>query len=710
MKQVVIKQGQSTIEEIPAPCVEKGCLLVRVQHSCISPGTGIGDHPTNDATPLWKKALKNPQRVKQAIKMVMTQGFQKTKNMVEEKRPMGSPMGHSAAGEVLQVGAGVTDLREGDRVACAGRQFSHHAEVISVPRNLTAPVPDNVSSIHASTVTMGAIALQGVRRAYPSLGETFVVMGLDLLGQLTLQFLKQSGCNVIGVDADTERIELAKGLGMDVGLQELDMEEVSRLTNGYGADGVIITATSSLRNFLSDAFHLCRRKGRVVLVGDVSLNLHQEDFQQKEIDFFISTSYGPGSYDPTYEEQGIDYPLPYVRWTENRNMVAYLDLLSRGKLEVDPLITEIYPIEKAQEAYAVLTANLPKPLGILLSYPRSSTISHTITTPRIQYKKGHIIDVAVVGAGNFARSVLLPNLGDLRDLFQVKAIVSRSGHNAASIAEQFQAPISSTNYEEILANPGIDAVIITTHRHNLPQEVVLKTLQAGKHLLTEKSLCAHREELEGVKEYFSQNSATPLLLTGSNRRFSPAIQSLRPYLKKPLIINYRINTGYIPKKHCPNQESGGGCNICEACHIYDLFTYLTGDKISQISAQNIRYHSEQYHINDNFVATMQFQGGSVATLTYTSMGSPDYPKEHMEIYSNGKVIVLEDYKRVSLFGMKGTRFNTQAANKGDKEKLAAFGSAILSGDSWPVPLWQQFQVTEISLEIERQLTTGARAG
>lgn len=706
---MVNRQGQ-TIKEVPAPCVESGSLLVQVQYSCISREAEIWDRSSSSATPLWKKALKNPQRVKQAIKMVMTQGFQKTKNTIEKKRTLSSPTGYSAAGEVVQVGAGVMDLGAGDRVACAGRQFSHHAEVISVPRNLIVPIPDSVSSSHASTVAAGAIAMQGMRRASPALGETFVVMGLDLLGQLTLQFLKQSGCHVIGIDADTKRVELAKSLGMDVGLQDVDVEEIKRLTGGYGADGVLITVTpSSFSDFVSASLHLCRRRGRVVVVGDVSINLNREDFYQKEIDFFISTSYGPGSYDSTYEEQGIDYPLPYVRWTENRNMAAYLDLLERGKLEIDPLITDIYPIEKVQEAYATLTTNLPKPLGVLLSYPRSPTISHTVTTPRIQYKKGHIVDVAVVGAGNFAKSVLLPNLEDLRDLFQVKAIVSRFGHNAASTAEQFQAPISSTSYEEILANPGVDAIIITSHR-NLPQEFVLKTLRAGKHLLMEKFLCAHQGELEGIKDYFSQNSSAPLLLTGFNRRFSPAIQSLKPYLKKPLIINYRMNTEYVTQKHCPQQEMWGRGNSCEACHIYDLFTYLTGDKVSQISAQGIRHHSDRYHGNDNFVATMQFQGGSVATLTYTSMGSRDYPKEHMEIYSNGKVIVLEEYKRVSLFGAKGARFNAQTANKGDKEELIAFGSSILSGDSWPIPLWQQFQATEISLEVERQLTTDAPVG
>ena len=704
MKQVMIKQGQSIVEEVPAPCAEKGRVLVQVEYSCISPGTELSGMQ-GSAEPLWKKALKHPHKVKKAIEMVMTQGFKKTKSIVEGKHLAGNPTGYSAAGTVVQVGTGVTDLRIGDRVACAGAQCAHHAEVISVPRNLTASIPENVSTAHASTITMGAIAMQGLRRAQPTLGETFVVIGLGFLGQLTSQFLKQSGCHVVGIDLNMQRTDLAEELGMDIGFQRSDVEEIGHLTNGHGADGVIITAASPSHDIVSDAFHLCRRKGRVVLVGDVGLNLNRADFYQKEIDFFISTSYGPGRYDSLYEERGIDYPISYVRWTENRNMSAYLDLLAQEKLSLDALIAKIYPIDQAEEAYAALKTDISKPLGILLSYPQSQT-SHTITTPRIQYKEGTHIEIAVVGAGGFAKGMHLPNLESLKELFQIKAVVSRSGHNAAATAKQFNAPIASTSYDEVLANPEIDAVIITT-RHDLHQNMALKALQSGKHVLLEKPLCLNQEELEEIKAYFSENTSTPLLLTGFNRRFSPSIQKIKEHVKGPLIINYRMNAGYIPQEHWVQQEEGGGRNIGEACHIYDLFTYLTGSKVSQINAQSIRPHSEQYHINDNFVATMQFEEGSVATLTYTALGSKDYPKEHMEIYADGKVFVLEDYKKVSLYGIKESGLSTQLSNKGQKEELAAFGKAILSGDAWPIPLWQQFQATEISFEIERQLTTGS---
>lgn len=701
MKQVIIKQGQSVVEDVPAPCAEKGRLLVQVDHSCISPGTELSGMQEN-AQPLWKKALKNPHKVKKAIEMMMLQGFKKTKSLVEGKLLAGTPTGYSAAGTVLQVGEGITDLGVGDRVACAGAECAHHAEVISVPRNLTVTVPGNVPFAHASTVTMGAIALQGIRRAQPTLGETFVVIGLGFLGQLTSQFLKLNGCHVVGIDLDKERTDLAKQLGMDNGFQQSDVEEIGRLTHGHGADGVIITAASPSHTIVSDAFHLCRRKGRVVLVGDVGLNLNRADFYQKEIDFFISTSYGPGRYDPLYEERGIDYPLSYVRWTENRNMSTYLDLLSEGKLNLDPLIQKTYPIDQASKAYAELKTSTPKPLGILFSYS-PSPVSHTITTPHTPKQKKSHIHVAVVGAGSFAKGVHLPHLESLRNQFQIKAIVTRSGHNAAATAKQFKAPIASTSYEEVISNPEIDAVIITT-RHDLHKNMALQGLKAGKHLLLEKPLCLNREELEEIKTYFAENTSTPLLLTGFNRRFSPSIQKIKEHVTGPMIINYRMNAGYLPVEHWVHQPEGGGRNIGEACHIYDLFTYLTGSKVKQVNAQSITPHLGDYHINDNFVATMQFEDGSLATLTYTALGSEEYPKEQMEVFVNGKVLHLEEYKKVSLYGTKDRGLSSKLINKGQKEELIAFGEAIRSSGEWPIPLWQQIQATEISFEVEEQLT------
>jgi threonine dehydrogenase-like Zn-dependent dehydrogenase len=348
VKQVLIRQGQAVIEEVPAPQVERGTVLVQVSHSCVSIGTEMSAIKTSNL-PLWKRALKQPENVKKVVDLALSQGISRTANLVQGKLSNAQPTGYSAAGTVLQVGTGIEDIQVGDRVACAGAQCAHHAEIIRVPRNLTVPIPDNLDFDLASTVTLGAIALQGIRRAQPTLGEVFVVLGLGILGQITAQMLKVNGCKVIGTDLDRQRINIAKQLGMDIGIYPEDgdnIEQVARLTDGIGADGVIITAATPSDEIVSTAFKMCRKKGRVVLVGDVGLNLNRADFYQKELDLFISTSYGPGRYDNNYEEKGLDYPVGYIRWTENRNMAEYLRLVANGQVAVKPLMSPYRQKEK----------------------------------------------------------------------------------------------------------------------------------------------------------------------------------------------------------------------------------------------------------------------------------------------------------------------------------------------------------------------------
>jgi threonine dehydrogenase-like Zn-dependent dehydrogenase len=373
MQQVLIRGGGVVVAEVPAPKPEPGTVLVRVRHSCISAGTEMSGVQAS-GLPLWRRALAQPKAVMQVAEMALSQGIARTRSMVEGVLAAGSPTGYSAAGAVLEVGEGIDDLQPGDRVACAGAQCAHHAELIRVPRNLTTLIPPGLDTPAASTVTLGAIALQGVRRASPTLGETFVVIGLGLLGQLTCQLLRANGCRVVGTDLDPRRIETARTLGLDVGVTPetgCEADQVRRLTDSLGADGVIITASSPSHAVVSTAFGMCRRKGRVVLVGDVGLHLNRADFYAKELDFFISTSYGPGRYDRSYEEKGLDYPAAYVRWTENRNMAEYLRLLAEQKVRVEPLIGATYPIDLAAEAYASLNpeASTSKPLIVLLSYP-----------------------------------------------------------------------------------------------------------------------------------------------------------------------------------------------------------------------------------------------------------------------------------------------------------------------------------------------------
>ena len=427
MKQVLATSGGVVVEEVPEPIVEPGTVLVRVSYSCISVGTELSGISQAEV-PIWKKALRNPDKVRKVLQLAATEGVARTREMVKGKVDAGSPLGYSASGVVLAVGEGIVDIEVGDRVACAGAGIANHAEVVRVPRNLLVRVPGELDLADASAVTLGAIALQGVRRATPTLGETFVVIGLGILGQMTVQMLKANGCQVVVVDLSAERLELAKTLGADV-VAHADagevIEQVARVTDGLGADGVIITAATPSDEVVSTAFQMCRRKGRVVLVGDVGLDLDRADIYQKELDFLVSTSYGPGRYDKGYEEEGLDYPVGYVRWTENRNMGEVLRMMADGRLRLQPLVEAVYPITDAPGAYAALQDPANRPLMVLLEYP---TTAGEVRSTRLQVGQPRRTDgkvkLALVGGGSFARGMHLPNLRGLDDTYDLHAVVS----------------------------------------------------------------------------------------------------------------------------------------------------------------------------------------------------------------------------------------------------------------------------------------------
>jgi predicted dehydrogenase/threonine dehydrogenase-like Zn-dependent dehydrogenase len=698
------------VDEVPAPCVGPGAVVVRVHTSCISIGTELSGLVLSGTT-LWERAWRQPAKVKQVLGMALTRGIAATSSLVQARLNAGDPTGYSAAGVVHDVGEGINDLRPGDRVACAGSQYAHHAELIRVPRNLTAPIPAGVGFDAASTVTLGAIALQGVRRAQPTLGETFVVIGLGSLGQLTVQLLRANGCRVVGADPDTGRVHRAKSLGLSFALGGNDgqnVDQVSRLTDGIGADGVIITASAASDSLVSTAFRMCRKKGRVVLVGDVGLTLDRADFYAKELDFLISSSYGPGRYHRAYEEEGLDYPVGYVRWTENRNMGEYLRLLAEGAVQVEPLIEARYPIEEAPAAYAALRQPANKPLMVLLSYPdpmAAEPPARVVSNPAPPRRRSGLIGVAVVGAGGFAKETHLPNLRSLGKQYRLQAVVSRSGHNAMATARQFGASYATTEYDRVLDDPEVDLVLIAT-RHNLHASLTLAALRRGKHVLVEKPLALNQVELDSITGFFESrpdDAATPVLLTGFNRRFSVYARKIVELIRdrsNPVILNYRMNAGHLPADHWVHTEEGGGRNRGEACHIYDLFTYITGSRVSAVQARSIIPQTGFYRASDNFVATMTFEDGSVATLTYTALGSPDYPKEQMEVFVEGKVLHLDDYRRLSVTGARTKGVSTSTMEKGQKEELKALARAIREGGEWPIPLWQQAQATEIALAVE----------
>jgi predicted dehydrogenase/threonine dehydrogenase-like Zn-dependent dehydrogenase len=716
MRQVLVSGGRVHLEEVPAPLVEPGTVLIQMNHSCISIGTEMSGVKSS-GVPLWKRALRQPQHVKKVVDMLMTDGLAQTRRLVQERLSVELPTGYSGAGVVLEVGEGVEEFSRGDRVACAGAQCAFHAEVVRVPKNLVVAMPDSVNFEAASSVALGAIALQGVRRANPTLGETFVVIGLGILGQLTVQLLRTNGCRVIGVDLDRSRIALAERHGMNWGVHPDDAEDaaqVARITGGSGADGVIITAATPSDAVVSAAFRMCRKKARVVLVGDVGLDLQRADFYVKELDFLISSSYGPGRYDARYEEDGLDYPMAYVRWTEGRNMQEYLRLIGDGTLDLKPLIGAIHPIEQVATAYQSLKEGAEKPLMVLLSYPQEQAVAtrRVNLAPAQTNTGGNRIRIALIGAGGFAKGMHLPNILELQSDFHLRAVASRTGHNAATTAKRFNAEYCTTDFREVLQDKDIDAVIIAT-RHDSHASMALEALMAGKHVLLEKPLSLDEAGLSAIERFYATGTeAKPVLLTGFNRRFSTYAQRISEITRNrsnPMILNYRMNAGYIPLDHWVHGPEGGGRNLGEACHIYDLFTFLTGANIRDVHASAISPSTSYYSATDNFAATLSFDDGSVATLTYTALGTTEYAKESMDIFLDGKVISLDDYRRLSIAGSRQKPMVTRSAEKGQKDELAAFASAVKGKTAWPIPLWQQAQATRIGFQIEKLLLRHPRA-
>lgn len=708
MKQVLIKGGGVIVEDVPAPQVGEKNILVRVEYSCISAGTELAG-VSMSGMPLYRRALKQPENVARVLDMMRDQGIKRTIDRVRGKLSAGSPTGYSAAGRIIAIGSQVDGFSVGDRVACAGAGIANHAELIDVPVNLAVRIPDEVSTQHASTVTLGAIALQGVRRAAPTLGETVVVVGLGVIGQMTAQMLAANGCRVIGIDLDERRLGLAREKGIWRTIDPTDqyyVSQVRRLTDGHGADAVIVTAATPSDEVISQAFQACRKKGRAILVGDVGLALRRADFYAKELDFLVSTSYGPGRYDPVYEEGGQDYPIAFVRWTENRNMAAYLELIASGAMNLDGLIAEPYAVNKANDAYSALKSKDRSELIVLLEYDDATPITRRVDL-RLAGVGRDIINVGLAGAGGFAQGMHLPNMVKLRQHYRLRAVMSRTGSNAKAIATQYEANYATTDYEELLADNETDLIIIAT-RHNLHAPMVLRALETGKSVFVEKPLALTEADLLAIESFYKGLPAAkaPLLMTGFNRRFSPAMQAIRKGLSErttPVMATYRMNVGYVPTDHWVHTEEGGGRNIGEACHIYDTFRSLVGAPIADVTARSIQPQGKQWRRNDNFTATLSFADGSVCSLTYTALGDKSYPKERMEVFADGKVVELDDYQAVRFAGLKKAAWSAGSPQKGQLEELQALAEAMKSSARWPISLEEQLEVSRAALSVEAQI-------
>ena len=707
MKQVLIKKGKAIVDEVPAPMVSSGNVLVKVAYSCISAGTEMAGMKFSGQT-IIQRALRQPQNIKKGLNMIKQKGILKTKNILKSNFESGSFTGNSASGTVVEVGVQVKDIKIGDRVACVGVGYANHAEYIEVPKNLIVKIPKNLSFKEASTVTLGSIAMQGVRRAEVKLGENIAIIGMGILGQLVSQMVTAAGARVIAIDLDDRRLTIAQANGVKYILnltKENIVDKVIKITEGYGVDSVIITAATSSKEPLAQAFQMCRKKGKVVLVGVVGMEINREDMYKKELDFYISTSYGPGRYDPNYEEKGMDYPYHYVRWTENRNMQEYLKMLSEGKIKLNNIIEKVYKIEEATRAYQEFEKEENKPLIVLLKYKQDleDKINRKVEI-NSQFKlKNDKIKIALIGAGSFAKEVHLPNLEKLKNFYDIYAIMSRTGNNATSIARQYKAKYATTNYQEILNDPDIDMVMICI-RHNLHAQYSIEAMKKGKAVFVEKPAALNKKEIDEVIKTIEETGIP--YLVGFNRRFSKYAVEIKKHIEKrinPMIINYRVNAGYIPLDHWVHTEEGGGRIIGEGCHIFDLFNYFVDSEIYSISVNSINPKTENISSRDNVVVTLKYKEGSICTLTYTALGDKSYPKESLEIYFDNKIISMNDYKSLKGYGIKIANIHSKLFDKGHYEELIAFAQAIKDGTEYPIPLWQIEQATEISFVVDQEI-------
>ena len=708
MKQVVIYKGEVQVEEVPAPLIQDGHVLVGVTYSLISTGTEMGVL-SQARKSLPTKLINQPQKVIRLRQYLRQQGVRRTMAIVRDKLEEKLPLGYSCSGLVIAVGNGVNGLKPGDRVACAGTGYANHAEVVSVPKNLVVKVPMGCSLKHAASVALGSIALQGVRRADVRLGENVAVVGLGLIGQITLQFLKLAGCRVVGIELENHRLDIAKVLGCDLLVNPIEMDVIgliNQFTDGYGVDATIITAASGSDKLVQQAMEITRKKGKVIVVGAVGMNLQRSPFYEKEIDFLISCSYGPGRYDPRYEDKSLDYPFAYVRWTENRNMQEYLRLIAEGKIRLDSILQQEFNVEDATKAYQALRS-FPRPLGILLRYSdieknnqKQETKTQLLHTHRRDSPSNNKIKIALIGAGHFAKNVHLPNLKQLSHLYCIHAIVSATGLNAVGVAQKYKATYATTNYEDVLNDSEIDAVLICT-RHHLHAQQAIQAAKAHKAIFLEKPMALNELELDKLVLALRETSVP--FMVGFNRRFSPAVQKISEIIsarQDPLMILYRVNAGYLSPDHWTQNEEGGGRIVGEMCHFFDLFRYLIGYPVVKIEVMPIVPRREGVLFDDNLSVTLRYQDGSVATLFYTALGSEKLPKEYLEIYADQKVILLHDFQRLEIYGGNSKGWKSNRQDKGHLRQLELFADYYRGNTDAPIPLGELIEAMQTSFKIQ----------
>ena len=658
MKQIIqdLKKGDTILEEVPVPRVKEGSVLIRTTRSLVSLGTERMLVDFGKANFL-QKAKQQPDKVKMVLDKVKTDGLRPTLEAVFNKLGQPLPLGYCNVGEVVAIGKGVQEFSVGDRVASNG----NHAEFVSVPKNLVAKIPENVTDEEATFTVIGSIGLQGIRLLNPTFGETIVVVGLGLIGLVTAELLIANGCNVIGFDFDNEKIRIAKEKGITAinpseGTDQVKF--VESITNGVGADGVIITASNKSNEIISQSARMCRKRGRVVLVGVIGLDISRADFFEKEITFQVSCSYGPGRYDEDYEKKGQDYPIGFVRWTEKRNFEAVLNAISRKTLNVQPLITDRIPLPEYQKIYGDMGNS--KSIAAILEYPSEGKIVSSIEINQKSFdgKKGVI---GIIGAGNFTSSTMMPNLKKVGA--DVKYIASSGGLSSTIMAKKYGISKSTTNYQEMLEDENVDLVFITT-QHNTHARMVTETANAGKSVFVEKPLALSEEELFKVIESYEKNNIN--ISVGFNRRFAPLAIQMKKALgndETPVNIIATMNAGFIPKDvWVHDMQVGGGRIIGEACHYIDLCSYLTGSKVVSVCMNAMGKNPAEN--TDNVSVLLKYENGSTAVINYFANGSKSYSKERIEVYSQERTIVMDNWRKVKFFGFKGISNSSGKQDKG----------------------------------------------
>ena len=698
-----LRDGTITVPEIPCPAASRNGLLLRSRATLISAGTERMLLDFGKAG--WiDKARQQPDQVRKVLEKVRTDGLAATLESVQAKLDQPIPLGYSNAAVVLEAGAGVNGFQPGDRLASNGA----HAEVVRVPANLCARIPDNVSDEHAAFTVVSAIALEGIRLAQPTLGETFVVTGLGLIGLIAVQLLRAHGCRVLGIDFDARKTELARQFGAETVVLSRGEDPVAaaeRFANGRGVDGVLITAATKSNDPVHQAALMCRKRGRIVLVGVTGLQLSRDDFYKKELSLQVSCSYGPGRYDNEYEDGGHDYPYGFVRWTAQRNFEAVLEMMASGRLNVAPLITHRFPFERATEAYELMQTD-GFYLGILLEYsgeaglertvrlnPGGSSLAAGLPAAGFGAAKGNL---GFIGAGGYASKILIPAFKSAGA--GLVSVASSGGVSAGHVGRKFGFAEATTDVGSLLSDARTDTIVIAT-RHNTHAGLVCRALQAGKNVFVEKPLALNAAEVDEIEAVYAGLEKRPLLMVGFNRRFAPQVVKMRELLRAvpgAKAFVYTVNAGAIPAEHWTlNAEAGGGRIVGEACHFIDLLRFLAGVPATAVHSTALSAQTA--------TITLAFEDGSIGTVHYLANGHKSFPKERLEVFAGNRILQLDNFRKLTGFGWPGFhKMNLWRQDKGANACAAAFLKAVREGTSSPIPFGELIEVARLTLSATTQ--------